>query len=109
MESDNNYADVIDAMVKQFLYMSEDADTSAWSVVCNQTNPPLQVHKLDSAENCFKVIAQLGSSPEAAFDILSDITRRTEWDDLCEEGHIIERINGSTKIQYMKTKGIIMK
>ncbi|KAJ3117019.1 START domain-containing protein 10 [Nowakowskiella sp. JEL0407] len=32
--------------------------------------------------------------------------RRHEWDDLCVSASIIESIDASTKIQYMKTKGV---
>lgn len=92
-------------MVRLFLTYAHHIPDQ-WTLVCDQQSPQLKVYKYNTRDNCFKVIAQLSSTPESAFDILSDIQRRKEWDDLCEEGHVIQQIDGSTKIQYMKTKAM---
>lgn len=97
----NEYGPKIDILVKKLLLLAEDSDD--WNLVTEQTD--LKVFKLEGTANCFKVVAELGSSQEAAFDILADISCRSSWDDMCENGKLIEQVNGSTKVQYMKTKG----
>ncbi|TPX72739.1 hypothetical protein SpCBS45565_g00172 [Spizellomyces sp. 'palustris'] len=96
-------------MKAQFLEMADSTNLSQdnpWVLVASLANPSIEVYKLQNTDFCVKVIAELNCTMETAFDLLSDITRRVEWDDLCEESGIIEVIDNATKIQFMRTKGV---
>ncbi len=104
------YAKDIAEMVQDFLILAEKdwpAENDPWIPVAQRTVPPTQVFRLENTINCFKVVAELETSPENAFDILADIRRRTEWDELCEHGVVLESLDAGCKIDYMKTKGKI--
>lgn len=52
--------------------------------------------------HCHQIVAELDTSPETAFDILADVTKRPSWDELCAEGRIIEEYTPDTKVQYIR-------
>ncbi|KAJ3383404.1 hypothetical protein HDU92_004231 [Lobulomyces angularis] len=54
----------------------------------------------------FPVIVDLESTPEAAFDLLADINKRKEWDEVVTNSGVIEEVVPGVKIQYLKTKAI---
>ncbi|KAJ3021804.1 hypothetical protein HKX48_007686 [Thoreauomyces humboldtii] len=105
----NAYEYRISKMKDTFLALAEETTGEAkdeWVLVASLQNPKLSVYKLANTDFCIKVVADLNCTPETAFDMLSDITRRGEWDDLCEETGIVEVIDKSTKVQFLKTKGV---
>ncbi|KAJ3182853.1 hypothetical protein HDU85_002456 [Gaertneriomyces sp. JEL0708] len=95
---------------QQFLALAAETNDSnvdtPWILVASHPDPLIQVYKHQDADFCIKVIAELNCTPETAFDLLADIQRRKEWDELCEECGIVEVVNSSTKIQFLKTKGV---
>lgn len=96
----HQHAQQIANMTKMFLEMAEmsqDAE-NPWTLVASLTNPTVDVFKLQNTDFCIKVLADLNCTPETAFDMLSDITKRGEWDDLCEESGVIEIIDSATKV-----------
>ncbi|KAJ3032901.1 hypothetical protein HDV00_006990 [Rhizophlyctis rosea] len=99
----------IDDMVDSFLSLADepgDTPDSPWQLAASIGTPFVEVYKHKASEFCFKVVADLDASPETAFDLLSDITRRGEWDDMTVEAGVVETVNGSTKYQYMTSKAI---
>ncbi|CAH1755939.1 16828_t:CDS:2 [Entrophospora sp. SA101] len=42
------------------------------------------------------------NTPETTFDLLADIKRRSEYDSMVEEARIIENVDDSTKVQYVR-------
>ncbi|KAI8846772.1 hypothetical protein BC829DRAFT_257103 [Chytridium lagenaria] len=44
-------------------------------------------------------------SPEEVFDILSDITTRKDWDEVCEGGGVVQVLGPDSKVQFMLSKG----
>jgi len=95
-------------MSEEFLALADlpDSPTSPWQLIVTSTNPFIQVYRYIDTDFCFRVVAHLNATPEAAFDLLADITRRMEWDSLCEDSGIVEEIDKTTKVMFMKTKGI---
>ncbi|KAH6594428.1 hypothetical protein BASA50_006675 [Batrachochytrium salamandrivorans] len=79
-----------------------------WQPVVNQTNGnfSVQVHQRTDQSMFFRVVVDLESTPEEAFDLLADISIRPTWDDMCDSSDVLYRFSGVTNIQYMRTKGI---
>ncbi|KAJ3300405.1 hypothetical protein HK104_000919 [Borealophlyctis nickersoniae] len=104
-----NLSTLTSSMTSHFLSLADPVPEGAddpWQLVATLPDPVVQVYKLRNTDFCFKVVADIHATPETAFDLLSDITRRGEWDDLCEEAGVVEVVDGATKYQFMKTKGI---
>ncbi|TPX58941.1 hypothetical protein PhCBS80983_g02758 [Powellomyces hirtus] len=105
-------------MKQTFLDLADDAPSTEgaavaaaatandWVLVASLQNPTIEVYKLQNTDFCIKVVAELNCTPETAFDMLADITKRGEWDDLCEESGIVEIVDKATRVQFMKTKGV---
>jgi len=68
------------------------------SIICVQQN------KLDPFY--MRVRALLDSDVDTAFHVLSDITRRPEWDETTEEASVVERYNHETEVVYVKIAGL---
>ncbi|KAJ3082491.1 hypothetical protein HK102_001648 [Quaeritorhiza haematococci] len=79
-----------------------------WHTVLTQThgNFSLQVQKRAHTDFCFRLVSTLETTPEACFDLLSDVTRRVEWDELCEGGGVVEDLGAGMRVQFMRTKGL---
>jgi len=104
-KSQMEYEEKVAKMEDEFLLLVNRKD--GWDHVTTRENPlSLQVYKLAGSKNCFKIIAVLNTSAETAFDVLSDIRRRVEWDEIAETGITIENISNDTRIDYLKTKPI---
>jgi hypothetical protein len=100
-------------MVDKFLVMtgmtdsiSPTVDNYSWTLVVDRKDPFFQVYKRDDALNCYKVIATMDATPEVAFDIMADLSRRQDWDEMVVEAETVERLDGYTRIQYVRTKAI---
>ncbi|KAI9101053.1 hypothetical protein DFS34DRAFT_613016 [Phlyctochytrium arcticum] len=101
------YASQIRRMKEKLLALvQESTKNDGWDEVASVVNPRITVYKLQNTDFCIKVVADLNCTPETAFDTLADITRRGQWDELCEESGIIEEVDPATKVQFMKTKGV---
>ncbi|KAG0094020.1 hypothetical protein BGZ93_009411 [Podila epicladia] len=82
-------------------------NTEIWEKVFEEDAPGLiQVYQYKERPMCYKVIAVMNNTPAVTFDLLSEISRRVEWDPLCVEAKTIADIAPGTKIQYVRTKGI---
>ncbi|KAJ3192994.1 hypothetical protein HK101_005612 [Irineochytrium annulatum] len=65
----------------------------------------IEVHRKRNTDFCFRVVADMEGTPEEVFDILSDVTTRQTWDDICEGGGVVDVLSGDSRVQYMYTKG----
>ncbi|KAG0342368.1 START domain-containing protein 10 [Podila horticola] len=82
-------------------------NTEIWEKVFEEEAPGLiQVYQYKERPMCYKVIAVMNNTPAVTFDLLSEISRRIEWDPLCVEAKTIADIAPGTKIQYVRTKGM---
>lgn len=56
----------------------------------------------------YKVITHLSNSPLTCFSLLCDVERRKEWDEMCAEARIVEKIDPFTNVVYVRTKGMML-
>ena len=98
------YFEMIPQMVSSFLRLTDRANELEWVKVVDRSEITV-LRKLDSSL-CFKVITTLDNTAATCFDILSDVSKRTSWDQTCEEGRVIEELDRNTRIVYVRTKPI---
>ncbi|KAJ3183728.1 hypothetical protein HDU85_002157 [Gaertneriomyces sp. JEL0708] len=79
-----------------------------WHTVLSQTwgRFKIDIHKRVGRDFFYRYVMELCGTPEETFDLLSDITKRPQWDELCEEGGTVEKVSGTTTVQYFRTKGM---
>jgi hypothetical protein len=103
-EYSSPYPDV-DMMVDQLTELADSVEIlKTWELMVNQ--PTVKIHKNPAKDNCFRIEFELESSPETSFDLISDISRRPIWDEMCETGKILQKVNETTNIIYVKMKPI---
>ncbi|RKO83960.1 hypothetical protein BDK51DRAFT_48540 [Blyttiomyces helicus] len=110
------YADEADALSAEFLKYADDVKDPAgpagsgaeWVPVVSQKfgDFSIEVHQKTGCDFFFRNVIYLQATPEEAFDLMADIERRPEWDDICQEGKIVEQVSNSTVIQYFRTRGL---
>jgi hypothetical protein len=126
------------ALVAQFTRLADvqtypatpDGKGTEWQLVLTQERAPIfsvQVHKRVGTDFCFRVVASLQGTPAEAFDLLSDIRRRVEYDPVCEEcrrprvhgvgapsaahhhishtAGIVKKVDNMCSINYFRTRG----
>ncbi|KAJ3160608.1 hypothetical protein HDU86_000366 [Geranomyces michiganensis] len=118
MSPGNQYSYRLAKMKSLFLSMADpaalagpDSTTGApqqheWQLLASLPSPSLSVYKRTDTDFCIKVVADLHCTPETAFDMLADVTRRGDWDDLCEETGVVEVVDRASRVQFVKTKGV---
>ncbi|KAI8585752.1 hypothetical protein BDZ88DRAFT_335454 [Geranomyces variabilis] len=121
MSPGNQYSYRLAKMKSLFLSMADPAALSAgsdssdsatttpqheWQLLASLPSPSLSVYKRTDTDFCIKVVADLHCTPETAFDMLADVTRRGDWDDLCEETGVVEVVDRASRVQFVKTKGV---
>ncbi|GJJ77581.1 hypothetical protein EMPS_09940 [Entomortierella parvispora] len=99
------YAKELAAMEKKFLDYVEN--TEIWEKVFEEDSPTkIEVYQYKARPMCYKVIAVMHNTAAVTFDLLSEISRRVEWDPLCVEAKTLAEVAPGTKIQYVRTKGM---
>ncbi|KAF9080067.1 hypothetical protein BGX23_002716 [Mortierella sp. AD031] len=99
------YARELAAMEKRFMDYIDNKDI--WVKVFEETSPGMiEVYQYKDRPMCYKVIAVMDNTPAVAFDTLSEVSRRLEWDPLCEEARTLTEISPGVKVQYVRTKGL---
>ncbi|KAJ1811679.1 hypothetical protein LPJ56_005749, partial [Coemansia sp. RSA 2599] len=78
-----------------------------WTPLATVREPyPITVQGHASKPFCFRITFFAPTMPGTAFDLLADILRRPEWDELTESTQIIEKLGQSDAIHYVKAKAI---
>ncbi|KAF8940912.1 hypothetical protein BGZ47_007574 [Haplosporangium gracile] len=99
------YARELVAMEKKFMDYVGSKDI--WVKVFEEASPGLiEVYQFKDRPMCYKVIAVMDNTPAVTFDTLSEVSRRLEWDPLCEEARTLAAISPGVKVQYVRTKGM---
>ncbi|KAF9294130.1 hypothetical protein BGZ88_004406 [Linnemannia elongata] len=99
------YARELIAMEKKFMDYIDNKDI--WVKVFEETSPGLiEVYQFKDRPMCYKVIAVMDNTPAVTFDTLSEVSRRLEWDPLCEEARTLTEVSPGVKVQYVRTKGM---
>ncbi|KAI9143413.1 hypothetical protein BKA69DRAFT_1061771 [Paraphysoderma sedebokerense] len=104
-----SYAAETDSMVAKFLKMADMENLGnpnpEWTLIVDEL-PFIQVYQHINSEHCYKIIVTLDASLYTTFNILADITRRKEWDQMVDETMILQEYSPSTKVQYMRMKPV---
>lgn len=99
------YARELVAMEKRFMDYIDNKDI--WVKVFEETSPGLiEVYQFKDRPMCYKIIAVMDNTPAVTFDTLSEVSRRLEWDPLCEEARTLIEVSPGVKVQYVRTKGM---
>lgn len=100
--------DILDQLTKDFLLLSniENQPSSnepgaLWNTSIDQTNKSfqVQVHKRVGSDFFFRIVVDFEATQQEAFDLMADITVRNKWDEVCQDGGILEQISPSTSVQ----------
>ncbi|KAF9141404.1 hypothetical protein BG015_001303 [Linnemannia schmuckeri] len=105
MKKEQPYARELVAMEKRFMDYVDNKNI--WVKVFEETSPGLiEVYQFKDRPMCYKVIAVMDNTPAVTFDTLSEVSRRLEWDPLCEEARTLTEVSPGVKVQYVRTKGM---
>ncbi|KAJ2588671.1 hypothetical protein IWW49_002871 [Coemansia sp. RSA 1797] len=86
---------------------SEDSGASPWTMLTSLERPyPISVQGHTAKPFCFRIVFYAPTSPGTAFDLLANILRRPEWDELTESTRIIEHLGPGDAIHYIKAKPV---
>ncbi|KAJ2895978.1 hypothetical protein GGI21_005085, partial [Coemansia aciculifera] len=81
-----------------------------WTSLVTLSKPyPITIQGHSEKPFCFRILFYAPASPATAFDLLANILRRTEWDELTETTEIIEKLNNERSvdaIHYVRMKAI---
>ncbi|KAJ2708987.1 hypothetical protein H4R19_004477, partial [Coemansia spiralis] len=95
---------------RQFMQLADGGDDSTeglWTPLKSLTQPyPVTVEGHIAKPFCFRVVFYAPTGPGTAFDLLSDILRRPEWDELTEATRIIEKLGPVDGIHHIKMKAV---
>ncbi|KAJ1947996.1 hypothetical protein EC988_005356, partial [Linderina pennispora] len=95
---------------KTFMNMARQGESggdSPWEMLASQGAPyhiTVQGHR--DRPFCFRITFFSPTLPGTAFDLLSDVLRRPDWDEMTEATRIVEKLNGADSIHYLKMKGV---
>lgn len=76
-----------------------------WSVVVSHTTSRpgsifrLQIEQLKGHDFTFRIFVDVDGTPEETFDLMSDITKRADWDELTEKAGTIEQWDSMSAVQ----------
>ncbi|KAJ1723537.1 hypothetical protein LPJ53_002106 [Coemansia erecta] len=96
---------------KTFLQLATQDDSNAasspWIPLTTVSKPySIAVQGHVSKPFCFRITFYAPTTPATAFDLLADVLRRPEWDELTETTKIIEKLGQGDAIHYVKAKAI---
>jgi hypothetical protein len=96
-------------LVKSFLENvspSTPIDKDTWRLVATTTTPPLRVYQRIDAPFRYRILGTLHQLPHVVFKFLSDIESRPKWDDMVLEARILQQLDSSTRVIYLRMKPV---
>ncbi|KAJ2809461.1 hypothetical protein H4R20_000081 [Coemansia guatemalensis] len=107
----HRYAAKCAELEQRFIQMAAgDSDPQAediWKPLTALKQPyPVTVEGHVSKPFCFRVIFYAPTQPGTAFDLLSSILKRPQWDELTESTRIVEKLGPCDAIHYIKMKAV---
>ncbi|KAI8324445.1 Bet v1-like protein [Martensiomyces pterosporus] len=85
----------------------DTAPGSPWTPLVSQTAPyPVTVQGHKTKPFCFRITFYAPTLPGTAFDLLANILRRPEWDELTETTRIVDQLSQADSIHYLKMKPV---
>jgi hypothetical protein len=104
--------DTLSALKERFQTLTNETDMPAgpqaeapWSIVVSHTTSRpgsifrLQIEQLKGHDFTFRIFVDVDGTPEEAFDLMSDITKRADWDELTEKAGAIEQWDSMSAVQ----------
>lgn len=72
-----------------------------WAVQLTQTRNDysIQVQKFKTSDFFFRIVVDFEASAEETFDLIGDIAKRPDWDEICESAGVVEQVSAVTAIQ----------
>ncbi|KAJ2482847.1 hypothetical protein EV174_003112, partial [Coemansia sp. RSA 2320] len=81
--------------------------SSPWIPLVSLTKPySITVQGHVEKPFCFRVTFYAPAPPATAFDLLANVLRRPEWDELTESTNIVESLGYGDSIHYLKMKAV---
>ncbi|KAJ1667643.1 hypothetical protein IW140_001301 [Coemansia sp. RSA 1813] len=107
----HKYMEKCTNMEKMFMQMAtqhgNEPEDSPWTPLVSLTDPyPITIQGHATKPFCFRVTFYAPTTPETAFDLLADVTRRSEWDELTDSAKVVEKLGHGDAIHYVKMKAI---
>ncbi|KAJ2081256.1 hypothetical protein H4R24_002475 [Coemansia sp. RSA 988] len=105
----HRYATKCAELEHRFIQMaSGDSQTEGvWKPLAALKKPyPVTVQGHVSKPFCFRVIFYAPTQAGSAFDLLSSILKRPQWDELTESTRIVEKLGPCDAIHYIKMKAV---
>ncbi|KAJ2029903.1 hypothetical protein IWW57_001438 [Coemansia sp. S610] len=104
------YSEKCAEIKSRFLKMASPNSTDdggPWTSLASLSKPyPINVEGHVAKQFCFRITFYAPASPATAFDLLANVLRRPEWDELTERTEILQYLGGSDSINYVKMKAI---
>ncbi|CAB4413670.1 unnamed protein product [Rhizophagus irregularis] len=106
--SKNKYSEITTRLLGTILEFVDTKDDDApWSLIYEDKDTDIKVYQNSKVSDCcFKIMGTMENTPQTTFDLLADVRRRSEWDPMTDEAGIIETIDESTRVQYIKMKAV---
>ncbi|KAJ1994966.1 hypothetical protein EDC05_001342 [Coemansia umbellata] len=114
--SSHMYVDRCAAMEKMFIQLAtkndgisegDSVESNPWTPLVSLLKPyPITIQGHATKPFCFRVTFYAPTAPATAFDLLADVTRRPEWDELTDSAKIVEKLGNGDAIHYIKMKPI---
>ncbi|CAG8594782.1 7569_t:CDS:2 [Acaulospora morrowiae] len=102
-EADNSR--FLNSMLTEILNLV-DQKNFEWRLLHEDKNTDMKIYQHSSINYCYKVVSTMDNTPETTYDLLADVTRRSEWDHLAKEGKVLEVTGESTRVHYFRTKAM---
>jgi hypothetical protein len=67
-------------------------------------SPTVNIDSSPRSDNLFRFDFTLDNTPLTCFDFLSSASKRKEWDDIVDEITVVEQIDSSTSLIYVRSK-----
>ncbi|CAG8681096.1 8861_t:CDS:2, partial [Funneliformis mosseae] len=105
--SKHKYSEITENLLDTMLEFVHTKNDSLWDLIYEDKESDIKVYKNDKISSCcYKITSTMENTPQTTFDLLADVRRRPEWDPMTAEAGIVEVIDESTRIQYVKMKAV---
>ncbi|GET01696.1 serine/threonine protein kinase [Rhizophagus clarus] len=106
--SKNKYSEITTKLLDTILdFVDTKNDDSPWNLIYEDKETDVKVYQNPKVSDCcYKVTGTMENTPQTTFDLLADVRRRSEWDPMTDEAGILEIIDESTRVQYIKMKAV---
>lgn len=91
-----------DKLVDRFLQLTCSAD---WELIVDR-GMEVKVWRSQLNQHRYKLEGIFNANVFTTFDVLNDIERRTEWDEMTEQARVVQILGPNSRIQHVKIKAV---